>query len=328
VAGPASHNNSANGWFEIDYNGTRGYVDGDLLVLLTAPAASASERSASSSASTSTRSGSAPASSATSATAGNQQVVTGTQPGDTDNQIPASSQATQSAGQTPAGQQPTQAPGGEQTATAPAQQPTQAAGQQPAQQPTQTPAAGATEPAQPDDQGEQADTDPTRPWDSTTPTPTATSATTPTPTPTQAPSREVSSAGFIMPVQGATLTQGFGCSSLGFYPYNPDWGCGVHDGVDYAAPSYTPIYAVADGTVVTAGWCDCGLGYYVEIDHGNGVHTIYGHMATQPTVRAGQTVTQGQQIGPMGSTGLSTGPHVHFMVQVNGVSQDPARYLP
>ena len=55
---------------------------------------------------------------------------------------------------------------------------------------------------------------------------------------------------------------------------------------------------------------------------------VYGHMATQPTVRAGQKVTQGQQIGPMGSTGLSTGPHVHFMVQVNGVSQDPARYLP
>ena len=51
-------------------------------------------------------------------------------------------------------------------------------------------------------------------------------------------------------------------------------------------------------------------------------------MATQPSVSAGQRVTQGQEIGPMGSTGLSTGPHVHFMVQVNGVSQDPARYLP
>jgi murein DD-endopeptidase MepM/ murein hydrolase activator NlpD len=151
-------------------------------------------------------------------------------------------------------------------------------------------------------------------------------AETPTPRPTQPPAN--SSAGFIRPVDGATQTQGFGCSSLGFYAYNPDWGCGVHDGIDFAAPSYTPIHAVADGTVVTAGWCDCGLGYYVEIDHGGGVHTLYGHMATQPYVSAGQKVTQGQEIGPVGSTGLSTGPHTHFMVQVNGVSQDPARYLP
>ncbi len=309
VSGPASHNNSANGWFEVEYNGTRGYVDGDLLVLLTAPAASASA----STASTSARSGAAPAASASTSAS---STTAGTQPSDTDNQIP-TTQPTQAAGLAPAGQQPTQAAAGEQPATTPGQQPTQA------------PSTNATEPAQ-QEQGEQPDTDATRPWDSTTPTATTTPtrATTPTPTPTQAASGEVSSAGFIRPVNGATLTQSFGCSSLGFYPYNPDWGCGVHDGVDYAAPAYTPIYAVADGKVVTAGWCDCGLGYYVEIDHGNGVHTLYGHMATQPTVRTGQTVKQGQQIGPMGSTGLSTGPHVHFMVQVNGVSQDPARYLP
>lgn len=310
VSGPASHDNSANGWFEVDYNGTRGYVDGDLLVLLTQPTTSATQGSAPTTESSSTSRGTAPATSTT-----QSRSTTGTQPSGTDNQIPTDDQQ--------AGQ----------TATS------EATGTAPSGQETDTPTSGATEPTQPSDEGEQPEdeeddepsTEGTRPWETgstPSPTATATATNTPTPTPTQAAGQEVSSAGFIMPVQGATLTQGFGCSSLGFYAYNPDWGCGVHDGVDYAAPAYTPIYAVADGTVVTAGWCDCGLGYYVEIDHGNGIHTLYGHMATQPTVRTGQTVRQGQEIGPVGSTGLSTGPHVHFMVQVNGVSQDPARYLP
>lgn len=146
-------------------------------------------------------------------------------------------------------------------------------------------------------------------------------------TQTPAPTAEPVGPMFIVPVENATQTQGFGCSSLGFYPYNPDWGCGVHDGIDYAAPTGTPILASEAGTVLFSGWCDCGLGYYVELDHGNGVTTIYGHMASQPFVSAGQQVAQGETIGPIGSTGLSTGPHVHFMLQINGVSQDPARYL-
>ncbi|MCA9832717.1 MAG: SH3 domain-containing protein [Thermomicrobiales bacterium] len=139
---------------------------------------------------------------------------------------------------------------------------------------------------------------------------------------------DTSTAGFIMPLQTYRFTQDYGCSNLGFYSYDPDWGCSVHDGVDLAATQGTPIYAVADGTVVVSGWCDCGLGYYVEIDHGNGVHTIYGHQMEQPMVSVGQQVTQGQQIGKVGSTGLSTGPHVHFMVRVDGVTVDPKDYLP
>lgn len=139
---------------------------------------------------------------------------------------------------------------------------------------------------------------------------------------------DTSSAGFIMPLQTYRFTQDYGCSNLGFYAYDPAWGCSVHDGVDLAAAQGTPIYAVADGTVVVSGWCDCGLGYYVEIDHGNGVHTIYGHQMEQPMVSVGEKVTQGQQIGKVGSTGLSTGPHVHFMVRVDGVSVDPKDYLP
>lgn len=191
-----------------------------------------------------------------------------------------------------------------------------------------TPTATATEPA--GDETSTATSSTETPQSQRTPTATATTTPDDEPTaePTQATQPPRSSSQFVLPVSGAVQTQGFGCSSLGFYPYNPDWGCGVHDGIDFAAPAYTPIVAVADGTVVTAGWCDCGLGYYVEIDHGNNVHTIYGHMATQPYVSVGQRVTQGETIGPVGSTGLSTGPHVHFMVQVNGVSQDPARYLP
>jgi len=136
------------------------------------------------------------------------------------------------------------------------------------------------------------------------------------------------STGFIYPLENYRRTQGFGCSSLGFYPYDPDFGCAVHDGLDLAAPSGTPLLASADGEVVAAGWCDCGLGYYVEIDHGEGVHTVYGHMVGQPSVSTGQQVNQGDVIGAVGSTGISTGPHVHFMIRVNGVAQNPESYLP
>lgn len=136
------------------------------------------------------------------------------------------------------------------------------------------------------------------------------------------------STGFIYPLEDYRRTQGFGCSSLGFYPFDPDFGCAVHDGLDLAAPSGTPLLAAADGEVIAAGWCDCGLGYYVEIDHGEGVNTVYGHMESQPFVSTGQQVSQGDVIGPLGSTGISTGPHVHFMVRVNGVAQDPENYLP
>jgi len=139
---------------------------------------------------------------------------------------------------------------------------------------------------------------------------------------------EESSTGFIYPLASYTKTQAFGCSNLGFYSYNEEYGCPLHDGLDLAAPSGTPLLAAGSGTVVTAGWCNCGLGYYVEIDHGDGVHTLYGHMASQPYVRAGESVSQGDVIGPLGSTGISTGPHVHFMVKVNGASRNPEDFLP
>jgi murein DD-endopeptidase MepM/ murein hydrolase activator NlpD len=146
--------------------------------------------------------------------------------------------------------------------------------------------------------------------------------------PAPAEAAESSATGFSLPVDSYRFTQDYGCSNLGFYSYDPAWGCAIHDGVDLAAPSGTPIKAVGAGTVVAAAWCDCGLGYYVEIDHGDGTHSVYGHMASQPTVATGQTVNQGDLIGQVGSTGLSTGPHLHFMIRQDGATQDPKSYLP
>jgi murein DD-endopeptidase MepM/ murein hydrolase activator NlpD len=90
---------------------------------------------------------------------------------------------------------------------------------------------------------------------------------------------------------------------------------------------YTDIWAADAGRVVFSGWNDYGLGYAVAIDHGNGYVTWYGHMAEPPPVWVGQWVNQGQYIGPMGSTGFSTGPHIHFVIVYNGVYQDPGNYL-
>lgn len=98
-----------------------------------------------------------------------------------------------------------------------------------------------------------------------------------------------------------------------------------HRGLDIAASAGTPIQAAASGTVTTAGWND-SYGYMIIISHGNGVQTVYGH-CSQLLVSAGQTVTQGQVIGKVGSTGYSTGPHLHLEIRVNGVLQDPQNYV-
>ena len=165
------------------------------------------------------------------------------------------------------------------------------------------------------------------------PTPTATepaatepAATEPAATEPAEPAAGVGSGTFIFPVAGM-ISQDYGCTSLPFYPIDPIAGCPFHDALDIAAPQGTPILASDGGTVTFAGWCDCGLGFYVEIDHGNGYSTIYGHMASQPYVATGQTVSQGETIGPIGSTGFSTGPHTHFMVKQNGVTIDPKSVL-
>ncbi len=119
---------------------------------------------------------------------------------------------------------------------------------------------------------------------------------------------------FIKPVDNFTMTSGFG----------PRWGT-HHDGVDLAAPTGTPFYAADGGTVVRAGWFG-GYGQCIDIDHGNGVVTRYGH-ASQINVSVGDLVYQGQNIGLVGSTGWSTGPHLHFEVHIDGVRMDPEEYV-
>lgn len=99
-----------------------------------------------------------------------------------------------------------------------------------------------------------------------------------------------------------------------------------HTGVDIADPVGTPIYAGEDGIVETAGWNRGGYGYYIIIDHGNGLKTLYGHNS-KLLVSAGERVTRGQQISNMGSTGRSTGPHLHFEVRLNGKRVNPLNYI-
>ena len=130
---------------------------------------------------------------------------------------------------------------------------------------------------------------------------------------------------FAWPIQGAVLTQGFGPSTLALEPAMfgfPHF----HTGLDLASPN-TRIVAAADGVVAAVGSGTTGYGNYVIIVHGGGLVTLYGHL-TASMVTVGQTVTQGQQVGVEGSTGNSTGVHLHFEVRLNGTPVDPSPYLP
>lgn len=98
-----------------------------------------------------------------------------------------------------------------------------------------------------------------------------------------------------------------------------------HSGLDLAAPTGTPIYASGNGWVTKAGW-GTGYGNYVEIDHGNGYITRYGH-ASRLHVSAGDHVTAGQLIANVGCTGRCTGPHLHFEIVKSGQRQNPSPYL-
>ncbi|MDQ1391576.1 MAG: hypothetical protein QOF30_553 [Acidimicrobiaceae bacterium] len=123
----------------------------------------------------------------------------------------------------------------------------------------------------------------------------------------------VSASGLIWPVHGPVTSE-----------FGPRWG-GFHPGIDIAPPFGTPIHAAKAGVVILAGWVS-GYGNYTLIDHGGGLVTGYGHQS-RLAVTVGQTVTQGQVIGYEGSTGNSTGPHVHFEVRINGQVQNPRGYL-
>lgn len=100
-----------------------------------------------------------------------------------------------------------------------------------------------------------------------------------------------------------------------------------HTGMDLAVPTGTPIRAALPGTVTVSTYNRGGYGYYIMIDHGNGLSTLYGH-CSQLLASVGRTVKAGDVIALSGSTGRSTGPHLHFEVRVNGQRTNPRSYLP
>ena len=109
--------------------------------------------------------------------------------------------------------------------------------------------------------------------------------------------------------------------------YGLRWnGAEFHQGIDIAAEMGTPIVATADGVVTIAGWNAGGYGNMVDIDHGSGVSTRYGH-ASAVVVTVGQRVRRGQIIAYVGSTGHSTGPHLHYEVRLSGQPVNPTSYL-
>jgi murein DD-endopeptidase MepM/ murein hydrolase activator NlpD len=127
------------------------------------------------------------------------------------------------------------------------------------------------------------------------------------------------------PMTGARVTQPFGPSelvlepSLGPYPH-------FHTGIDIAAPLGSPVLAAAEGIVVAVAHTSVGYGNYVMIAHGGGVITLYAHLL-ETDVSLGDRVARGKKIGLEGSSGLSTGPHLHFEVRINDQVVDPMRFL-
>lgn len=128
--------------------------------------------------------------------------------------------------------------------------------------------------------------------------------------PVAAASPAPATSGLIWPIHGS-VAQEFGHNG--------------HPGIDIDAPYGTPIHAAGNGVVIWAGWED-GYGNFVLIDHGHGIVTGYGHQS-RIAVSKGQTVNQGDVIGYEGSTGHSTGPHLHFEVRVNNVPHNPRLFV-
>ena len=131
---------------------------------------------------------------------------------------------------------------------------------------------------------------------------------------------------FIWPEPKAVISQGFGPSKLvleppyGSYPH-------FHTGIDLVEPFGSPVFAADDGVVALVGVSSQGYGRYVVIAHSGGLDTLYGHLSAS-LVKVGQLVVQGQTIGLEGSTGNSTGPHLHFELRIKQQPIDPTPYLP
>jgi murein DD-endopeptidase MepM/ murein hydrolase activator NlpD len=128
------------------------------------------------------------------------------------------------------------------------------------------------------------------------------------------------------PIYGAKITQRFGPTSFVLEPPHGGY-AHFHTGVDLAAVMGTPVVAAAPGIVVAVGHSGVGYGNYVVVAHGGGIMTLYGHLL-ETDVAVGDKVARGERVGREGSTGWSTGPHLHFEVRVGNEPVDPMRYLP
>lgn len=125
---------------------------------------------------------------------------------------------------------------------------------------------------------------------------------------------------YIKPISGGRLSSGFGKRSA------PTRGASTyHKGIDWSVPSGTSVFASSGGTVAKAGWAS-GYGYVVFINHADGRQTRYGHLS-KVLVKSGQSVAQGDKIALSGNSGISTGPHLHFEILINGVQVNPLKYL-
>jgi murein DD-endopeptidase MepM/ murein hydrolase activator NlpD len=123
------------------------------------------------------------------------------------------------------------------------------------------------------------------------------------------------------PVRTAAFTSSFGVRSDPFQGR-----AAMHAGIDLSGPIGTPIYATADGTVGEAGWNTGGYGNLIKLEHGRGIETRYGHLSAV-MVRPGQRVKRGDLIARMGSTGRSTGSHLHYEVRIDGRAVNPVPFM-
>lgn len=188
-------------------------------------------------------------------------------------------------------------------------------------------------PTSPDASPQPATPEPTQ-APAVTPSPEADVTTSPQPSPANtenSPDTEPSSAAhprgnFIWPAKGS-ITQHFGPTNVATDPPYDDYKH-FHTGLDIANERGTPVVAADDGIIAFAGWATDGLGYTVKIDHADGFVTWYGHLAESPSVRPGEQIGKGEYLGPMGNTGNSAGPHVHFKVVHHDTYLNPVDHLP
>lgn len=133
--------------------------------------------------------------------------------------------------------------------------------------------------------------------------------------------------GFTAPAHHATLTQPFGCTALAIEPWSQDCPSHhFHSGIDLAGPIDSPVFAARAGSVLVLRQRG-GYGLYMVVTHDARLSTLYAHLDF-PLVHTGDWVSQGQQIALMGSSGNSTGPHLHFEVRIAGLPVDPLPLLP